>query len=127
MTEIIGRNRIKKLIEREEKRYIGEHPKSLAFFKRAQKSLFRGVPMSWMTEWPGAFPPVMAKASGARLTDIDGHTYIDLCLGDSGALTGHSPKATADAIAKQVYRGMTCMLPSEDAIWVGEELTQRFG
>lgn len=83
--------------------------------------------MSWMTEWPGSFPIFVKEAKEARLTDVDGHTYVDLCLGDSGALTGHSPTATADAIAKQVYKGMTCMLPSEDSVWVGEELARRFG
>jgi len=124
---VIDRTRIETLIEREEKRYIDGHPKSKALSRRARGSLFRGVPMSWMTEWPGAFPVFVREARGARLTDIDGHTYVDLCLGDSGALTGHSPTPAADAIAKQVYRGMTCMLPSEDSIWVGEELAHRFG
>lgn len=123
----IDRSRIKPLIEREEICYIDERPKSRALFERAKGSLFRGVPMSWMTEWPGAFPTFVAEAKGARLTDVDGHTYVDLCLGDSGALTGHSPVPAADAIAKQVYKGMTCMLPSEDSVWVGEELTRRFG
>ena len=123
----VDRSRIKMLIEREESRYIAEHPKSGALFKRAKDSLFRGVPMSWMTEWPGSSPIFVTEAKGARLVDVDGHTYVDLCLGDSGALTGHSPTPTADAIAKQVYRGLTCMLPSEDSIWVGEELARRFG
>lgn len=127
MTAAIDRSRIKILIEREEKRFIEEHPKSKALFERARGSLFRGVPMSWMTEWPGSFPIFVKEARAARLKDVDGHTYVDLCLGDSGALTGHSPKPTADAIARQVYKGMTCMLPSEDAIWVAEELARRFG
>lgn len=123
----IDRSRIKTLIEREEERYIAQRPKSRALFERAKGSLFRGVPMSWMTEWPGSFPAFVTEAKGARLTDVDGHTYVDLCLGDSGSLTGHSPTPTADAIAKQVYQGMTCMLPSEDSVWVGEELARRFG
>ncbi len=123
----IDHSRIKTLIEREESRYIAERPRSRALFERAMGSLFRGVPMSWMTEWPGSFPVFVKEAKGARLTDVDGHTYVDLCLGDSGSLTGHSPTATADAIAKQVYKGMTCMLPSEDSVWVGEELARRFG
>jgi len=123
----IDRSRIKTLIEREESRYVAERPKSRALFEKAKGSLFRGVPMSWMTEWSGSFPVFVKEAKEARLTDVDGHTYIDLCLGDSGALTGHSPTATAGAIAKQVYKGMTCMLPSEDSIWVGEELARRFG
>jgi glutamate-1-semialdehyde 2,1-aminomutase len=123
----IDRNRIKTLISREEKRFISDHPKSAALYERAKKSLLRGVPMSWMTEWPGSLPIFAKEAINARLTDVDGHTYVDMCLGDSGSLTGHSPTPTAEAICKQVYKGMTLMLPSEDAISVGEELARRFG
>ena len=83
--------------------------------------------MGWMTEWPGSFPIFVQEARNARLEDLDGHTYVDLALGDSGSLAGHSPLPTAQAICMQVYRGMTTMLPSEDAIWVGEELARRFG
>jgi len=123
----ISRSRIRSVVSKEEEEFVSTHPKSGALFERAKKSLFRGVPMSWMTEWPGSFPIFVKEARNARLTDVDGHSYVDLCLGDSGSLTGHSPGPTADAICNQVHRGMTCMLPSEDAIWVGEELTRRFG
>src|SRR5204862_6921401 len=69
----------------------------------------------------------VAEASGARFTDVDGNEYADFCLGDTGAMTGHSPPATAEAVAAQARRGVTLMLPSEDALWVGEELGRRFG
>lgn len=123
----IGREKLVELTAREEERYVADHPNSQTLFERAQQSLFRGVPMGWMTEWPGSFPIFVKEAGNARLTDVDGHTYVDLALGDSGSLTGHSPLPTAKAICEQVYQGMTTMLPSEDAIWVGEELTRRFG
>lgn len=122
----IYRSKINKLIEREESHYKADRPKSRALFEKAKGSLLQGVPMNWMMSWPCSFPVFVKDAQGARLTDVDGHTYVDLCLGDSGALTGHSPKATADAIAKQVYKGMTLMMPTEDAIWVGQELKRRF-
>ena len=99
----------------------------LALYERAKGSLLSGVPMNWMTKWAGGFPLFVAHAGGARLTDVDGRTYVDLCLGDTGAMTGHSPKASAEAIAEQAHRGITFMLPTEDAIWVGEELQRRFG
>jgi len=67
------------------------------------------------------------EARGARFTDVDGHEYVDLCLGDTGAMTGHSPEAAVHAIVEQARRGITFMLPTEDAIWVGEELKRRFG
>jgi glutamate-1-semialdehyde 2,1-aminomutase len=83
--------------------------------------------MNWMVKWAGAFPPVVREAQGAHFYDVDGHRYVDFCLGDTGAMTGHSPFATAKAIEEQVKRGITLMLPSEDAVFVAEELQQRFG
>jgi glutamate-1-semialdehyde 2,1-aminomutase len=83
--------------------------------------------MNWMAKWAGAFPPFVREARGAEFFDVDGHRYIDLCLGDTGAMTGHSPSATVTAVEQQARRGITLMLPSEDAILVGEELQKRFG
>src|SRR4029077_8093382 len=73
------------------------------------------------------FPVFVAEASGAHFKDVDGLEYIDLCLGDTGAMTGHAPPAVVRAIADQARRGITSMLPTEDAMWVAEELTRRFG
>jgi len=96
-------------------------------YARAQKSLLGGVPMNWMKKWAGKFPVFVAEAHGAHFQDVDGHDYIDLCLGDTGAMTGHSPSPAAAAIARQANHGITLMLPTDDAAWVGEELTRRFG
>ena len=78
--------------------------------------------MNWMAKWAGAFPPFVAEARGAELVDVDGHRYVDFCLGDTGAMTGHSPAATVLAAQQQLASGITSMLPNEDAIYVGEEL-----
>ncbi len=83
--------------------------------------------MPWMVRWAGAFPVFVAEASGAHFTDVDGHRYLDLCLGDTGAMTGHAPPATIEAVVAQARRGITFMLPTEDAVWLGEELARRFG
>ena len=123
----IDRQRLKSLMEREQTRFVNERPKSKALFERAGKSLLGGVPMNWMVKWAGAFPPFVREAQGAHFFDVDGHRYVDFCLGDTGAMTGHSPAATVSAVEQQVRRGITLMLPSEDAIWVGEELQKRFG
>lgn len=123
----IDQSRLKTLVAREESRYVKERPKSRAIFDRAKASLLTGVPMAWMHRWVGPFPIFMKEASGAYLTDVDGHQYIDFCLGDTGALFGHSPQATAEAVAKQAGRGITSMLPTEDCVRVGENLARRFG
>jgi glutamate-1-semialdehyde 2,1-aminomutase len=83
--------------------------------------------MNWMSRWAGAFPIFVAEAHGARFTDVDGHEYVDLCLGDTGAMTGHAPPAAVEAITHQLNRGITTMLPTDHSIWVGEEMTRRFG
>jgi glutamate-1-semialdehyde 2,1-aminomutase len=126
-TVVIDRNRLAELAHREESRFVAEHPKSKALFERAKMSMLSGVPMHWMSRWAGGFPVFVAHASGAHFTDVDGHEYIDLCLGDTGAMTGHAPPQVVQAIADQARRGITSMLPTEDALWVAEELTRRFG
>ena len=123
----IDRPRLQSLMDREQKKFVADRPKSAALFERARKSLLGGVPMNWMAKWAGAFPPFVREARGAEFFDVDGHRYIDFCLGDTGAMTGHSPSATVSAVEQQARRGITLMLPSEDAIVVGEELQKRFG
>ena len=83
--------------------------------------------MPWMVRWAGPFPLFVDRARGARFVDVDGLEYVDFCLGDSGAMAGHGPAPAIEAIRRQLDRGTTLMLPTEDAIWVGEELTRRFG
>src|SRR5438132_4328629 len=123
----ITREQLKELSKREEQKFVAEHPKSAELYARARKSLLGGVPMNWMHKWAGAFPIFVARAKGAHFTDVDGREYVDLCLGDTGAMTGHSPDVVAEAIAKRVRDGITLMLPTEDSIWVADELKRRFG
>ena len=124
---VIDRTRLGAQLSREQERFVVEHPRSKELFEQAKANLFSGVPMSWMTEWAGAFPVFVREASGARFTDVDGHQYLDLCLGDTGAMTGHAPGSAVPAIVDRIRRGVTFMLPTEDAIWVGRELARRFG
>jgi glutamate-1-semialdehyde 2,1-aminomutase len=115
------------LLARELERFEREHPRSRELALEARESLLSGVPMPWMVRWPGGFPVFADEAHGARFRDVDGHEYVDFCLGDTAAMTGHSPEPTVRALAEQGARGITLMLPSEDALWVGRELTRRFG
>ncbi|MFN8161782.1 MAG: transaminase [Solirubrobacterales bacterium] len=121
------RDRLDSLLEAELAEFVRAHPRSQELYERSLRSLVGGVPMPWMMRWAGGFPVFAAEASGARITDLDGHTYVDLCLGDTGSMPGHSPAAVAEAVAAQAARGITMMLPTEDSAWVGEELARRFG
>jgi glutamate-1-semialdehyde 2,1-aminomutase len=109
--------------EREE--FARRHARSRELHERAAGSLLAGVPMSWMTMWAGGHPIYLDSAEGARLVDVDGNEYADFCLGDTGAMAGHSPEPVMRAVRERA--GLTTMLPTEDAAWVGEELARRFG
>ena len=123
----LDRARLEHLMASELAAFERANPRSRALFERAQGSLLDGVPMNWMVKWAGAFPLFVDSASGARFRDVDGHEYVDLCLGDTGAMAGHGPEATIRAVEAQLRRGITHMLPTEDAIAAGEELRRRFG
>jgi glutamate-1-semialdehyde 2,1-aminomutase len=123
----IDRVKLKALQSREEARFLADHPNSAALYQRAQSSLLGGVPMNWMKKWAGAFPIFVQSAKGAHFTDVEGREYIDLCLGDTGAMTGHSPDVVAEAVARRANKGITLMLPTEDSLSVGEDLQRRFG
>jgi glutamate-1-semialdehyde 2,1-aminomutase len=124
----IDRDRLASLIDRERAAYRADFPASRAAFAAAGDHLLGGVPMTWMRMWPGGFPLFHARASGARLTDLDGHEFIDFCLGDTGAMAGHSPAAVQAAVSRRYAElgGATTMLPTPDAAWVAAELTRRF-
>ncbi len=124
---MVDRKRLISAIADEEKQFVAKHPVSFAASKLASKSLIGGVPMPWMKRWPGAFPISVQSAKGARFVDVDGIEYVDFCLGDTGSMTGHAVTEITDAISRQLSRGSTIMLPSEDSTWVGAELTKRFG
>jgi glutamate-1-semialdehyde 2,1-aminomutase len=123
----LDRVRLVSLYAEEQRRYEQTHPRSKALFQRARASLLDGVPMHWMVKWAGGFPLFVQEGRGAWFTDVDGHRYLDLCLGDTGAMTGHAPPATVAAVRRQAGLGFTFMLPSEDHLWVAEELARRFG
>jgi glutamate-1-semialdehyde 2,1-aminomutase len=114
-------------MRREEERFAREHPRSCELAAEARRRLLAGVPMHWMAKWPGGFPVFVAEARGSRFTDVDGLEYVDFCLGDTGAMSGHAPAPTLRAVAEQSARGITTMLPTDDALWVAEELSRRFG
>src|SRR3954453_15127446 len=104
------RGRLSALLAREAEAFTAARPKSRALFERAGGALLGGVPMPWMMRWAGGFPVFAREASGARIVDVDGHEYADLCLGDTGAMPGHAPEPVAAAVRDQLARGITTML-----------------
>ena len=127
MSTVIRPERIAELMKIEEQRFLDTHKASTEAFNQSSKVMHEGVPMSWMAKWPGAHPVFVKEAKGAHFTDLDGHDYIDFCLGDTGSMTGHSPSATVAAVKAQIDKGITAMLPSENAAIVSDLLRERFG
>jgi glutamate-1-semialdehyde 2,1-aminomutase len=125
----VDRHRLIELIKRERGLYRVNFPESWEAFSSSGTNLLGGVPMTWMRMWSGGYPLYFAAASGARLIDIDGNEFIDFCLGDTGAMAGHSPVAVQTAMTLRFGEagGATTMLPTRDAAWVGAELARRFG
>jgi glutamate-1-semialdehyde 2,1-aminomutase len=116
---------IRELLAREHALFDETHRRSRELHEEARSSLLAGVPMSWMVQWAGGFPVYCERASGATVVDVDGNEYADFCLGDTGAMAGHSPQPTMRVLAG--IEGITTMMPTEDAAWVGTELARRFG
>jgi len=119
--------RAQALAARERASYVSRNPESARLAGEAGRHLLFGVPMHWMNDWSTPFALTVDEASGARFRDVDGHEYVDFCLGDTGAMFGHAPPAVAQAIARQATRGYTAMLPSVDAAPVAADLARRFG
>ncbi len=115
------------MLTREKSLFQQRNPNSKALASKAAENWLRGVPMHWMVDWGTPFPLFVNRASGVDITDADGHSYIDFCLGDTGAMFGHSPKAIVDVLQREGAKGLTTMLPSEDAAEVGALLHDRFG
>ena len=123
----VDRDRLMRLFHAERESFVLANPESQRLAREATRSLVGGVPMNWMSRWPGPFPLFGTTAGGSRIVDADGHEYIDFCLGDTGAMTGHAPPSTVETVGKVAASGLATMLPTEDSIAVGDELGRRFG
>jgi glutamate-1-semialdehyde 2,1-aminomutase len=123
----VDEEKIDDLIDREQARFAEGHPRSAAAWARGREHYLYGGPSHWMRRWAGGFPVYLETARGTRVEDIDGRAYVDFCLGDTGGMCGHGPEAVTAAVSRQIANGASTMLPTEDSLWVGEELSRRFG
>ena len=119
--------RLQALLARETALYVERHPRSAALAAQAAPHFLFGLPMHWMRDWALPHPLMVQQAQGHEVVDVDGHRYVDFCLGDSAALFGHSPPPLARAVARQAAHGLSAMLPGEALAEVGALLRQAFG
>ncbi len=101
----VDRAKLETMLAEEIKRFANEHPECHKLYERAKGCLLDGVPMNWMVRWAGGFPLFVKEAKGASFTCADGKHFIDFCLGDTGAMVGHSPDAPMKQIAEQLKSG----------------------
>lgn len=125
----MDRTRLGQLLARERGEFVRRTPESRRLHEAAAPHLLGGVPMTWMAKSAGPYALYLDSARGARVTDADGNRYVDFCLGDTGAMAGHSPAATVEAVERRYGRlgGATTMMPTEDAGVVAGILAERFG
>lgn len=126
-TPTISRDRIKAIAQREAQSFLDARPNSARLAEQTEQHYLFGVPLHWMADWGTPVPLFVERAQGAHFTCVDGHTYADFCLGDTGAMFGHSPKAVATKLQSSASSGYTAMLPTADADKAGIALTERFG
>ena len=97
----INMQKAQQVFKLEQANFAGKMPRAQALAIDAHQHLLFGVPLHWMTVWSTPFSLYVAEAQGAHFHDVDGHEYVDFCLGDTGAMFGHSPKPVAEAIKHQ--------------------------
>ena len=127
MNSGVDQARVKQLKDREDARFHAEHPRSIEMRRRGLAVMPNGVPMAWHRGSYHHEPPWVAHASGARFTDVDGHTYSDFNIADMSMFCGYAPEPVVRAVNEAMRRGNQFLLPTEDAILVSEELGRRYG
>jgi glutamate-1-semialdehyde aminotransferase len=127
MPAVIDADRLAALEKRENARFVAERPKSMALLERSRRTMPRGVPMSWMDDLYEHPPVFVAHGNGATITDVDGHSYLDMYVADMAAFCGHAPDAVVKAVTRRMAIGNQFLMPSEDSIVVAEHLADRYG
>lgn len=105
-------------------RYAGRRPLSKELFERASAVMPGGSTRSVLDFQPFAFR--VASATGSRITDVDGHEYIDF-LGDySAGLLGHDPGPVEAAVIATLDRGWSFGGVHTDEVRFAEAVVDRF-
>src|SRR3954465_2770769 len=120
----IDPQKIKDLIEREERALNDRTKGSGEMYERARRSLSGGVASSYQLREP--WPIYLEGGDGPRVWDVDGNEYYDFHNGFGSMVQGHAHPAIGSAISSRYRRGTHFAAPTEDAVVVGEALKQRF-
>ncbi len=80
---------------------LSRYARSKAFHERASRVLAGGV----SSEFRKASPLCYVRASGARITDLDGNEYLDFSLSQGPMILGHSRPEVLEAVARAMADG----------------------
>jgi glutamate-1-semialdehyde 2,1-aminomutase len=120
----IDRQRIRELIEREEKALNDKTQASGEMFRRAHAVLSGGVASSYQLRDP--WPIYLERGRGPRVWDVDGNEMYDFHNGFGSMVQGHAHPAIGEAIRTRYEDGTHFAAPTEDAVVVAEELQRRW-
>src|ERR1700693_4379831 len=94
--------------------------RSRLLFRRAQRILPGGVDSPVRAfKSVGASPLFIRRASGSRIHDVDGNTFIDYVMSWGPLIHGHAPRGLVRALAAVVRDGTSFGAPSPLEIELG--------
>jgi glutamate-1-semialdehyde 2,1-aminomutase len=95
--------------------------KSSQLFARAQKVIPGGVNSPVRAfKAVGGTPLFIRSASGSRITDVDGRTYVDYVMSWGPLIHGHAPAGLVKALAASARRGTSFGAPTALEVDLGE-------
>ncbi|WP_236950034.1 aspartate aminotransferase family protein [Mycobacterium sp. MS1601] len=116
---------VDQLIAAEEQVFLRRQPRSTELIAQARAHLAGGATSNWQIAQPQAV--WMSHGAASRVFDVDGTEYVDMHGGYGASIAGHAHPAIVEAVSRQVRRGTHFAQPTEDAIWIADELARRFG
>ena len=124
---MIDRAALRRLKDEEDARFVAARPKTMALWERGKRVMPNGVPMSWLRGSYHHPPMFVAEGEGSHFRDVDGHDYADFNIADMSMFCGYAPEPLVRAVSERIAGGNQFLLPTEDSIWIAEELGRRWG
>jgi glutamate-1-semialdehyde 2,1-aminomutase len=119
--------KVRELKAREDAAFEAARPRSAALWRQGRAVMPNGVPMSWLRDSYDHAPLFVDGGAGSHFSDADGFDYADFNIADMSMFAGYAPEPVVDAVARRIAAGSQFMLPSEDSVWVAQELARRYG
>jgi glutamate-1-semialdehyde 2,1-aminomutase len=107
-----------------EERYIAANPQSRFLSGQARSHLPGGNTRTTVHYSP--FPLYIASGKGSRLTDADGHSYVDFVNEYTAGVFGHSNEVIVETINKTLADGLNFGAPTRHEISLSAEIRARF-